>query len=137
METEAAKKRDAEFLKRFPRLFRRRRSEAPSLERGFLVGPGWDHVLAGLFEELSNLENEGTHPIQITQVKEKFGVLRVYLDYPHRAATEAIDHASRLSATICEFCGAPSAVRNRSGWFTTQCDDCAQRENARPLGDNL
>lgn len=94
---------------------------------GIPIGPGWHAILTNLFDELSQLREEARRPFHIVQVKEKFGTLRVYLSHPTDATNAAIDRASRLSAGICEFCGVPSTIRNRDGWFTTQCDPCARK----------
>ena len=93
------------------------------------IGPGWHAILTNLFDELAQLLEAAPRPFHIVQIKEKFGTLRVYLSHPTDAANAAIDRASRLSAGTCEFCGAPSTIRNRDGWFTTQCDPCARKGN--------
>lgn len=60
------------------------------------------------------------------QIKEKFGVLRVYLDHADERIVALTDTAETLSKTTCEECGAPGQLRS-GGWLKTLCD-----EHARP-----
>lgn len=116
---------EREAFSRHPRLFRTdTRIDIP-------IGSGWHAILTNLFDELSQLQQEAPRAFHIVQIKEKFGTLRVHLSYPTDATNAAIDRASLLSATICEFCGAPSTIRNRDGWLTTQCDACALNNKRR------
>jgi hypothetical protein len=69
----------------------------------------------------------------ITQVKEKWGGLRIYLGYPMldpdnhglsrrcEAILADIEARSRLT---CEHCGQPG-VRRETGWIKTLCDACS------------
>lgn len=126
-------RRERDFLRRFPQLFQADASSEPLPYGGFAVGAGWTPILDDLFRDLATLEAGPSGRLTVIQVKEKFGALRVYIHRGTAAAMEAIDRASRRSATICEFCGAPSAIRDRKGWFTTQCDACVtDGQRARP-----
>ena len=76
-------------------------------QRGIECGGGW----YGLIEELlTGIDHHcaafGCTPPAVTQIKEKFGLLRVYTtrsDDPIRAVVSA---AEQRSATCCERCGA-------------------------------
>ena len=65
------------------------------------------------------------HPISgYSQVKEKFGSLRVYHlgdEYSHDLELAA----ARLSVCVCEICGRPGKLRGDGGWWATRCDDHA------------
>lgn len=59
--------------------------------------------------------------IQFTQVKEKFGELRLYTNYCGGYVDGVIDMASRMSQCTCEACGQPGKMRGM-GWYYTACD---------------
>lgn len=86
---------------------------------GFDVGDGWEPILRRMMARLSQLP----HAPQLTQVKEKWGILRVYIS-PHTDEAQAIvDRAEADSKTVCEDCGKPGRLRE-GGWLRTLCDDC-------------
>ena len=99
------------------------------------VGPGWHPILDDATSRMAALG----WPRAISQVKEKFGSLRLYIDHTayHRlklkapnkhghewvwrrgrstpaenagAVNEIADEAMRKSASICEACGAPGRL---------------------------
>lgn len=99
---------------------------------------GWRALLENLHEELFAIVPNYT----VGQVKEKFGGLRVYLDYGdplERTEAEAacVDLAEDLiekyeeeSYRTCEFCGEPGEP-TADGWIKTLCDDCARGRRDR------
>jgi len=96
---------------------------------GFSHGDGWYNLI----DELSaKLEPYG---VVAAQVKEKFGGLRFYLDYPKHLSKEQVDEIREIkneceqrSYKICENCGEPGKVR-RGGWIRTLCDKCEKERN--------
>ncbi len=94
---------------------------------GLEVGDGWHDLLAELLEKLSKLDG-----VVLTQVKEKFGLLRVYNDSSEESYEQAekfIDEAESISAKICEKCGEPGELKG-GGWLMTLCDDCERIRSA-------
>jgi hypothetical protein len=93
--------------------------------------PGWRAVLEEMHLRLTALDRA----YRLAQVKEKFGVLRVYLagqghDPTTRSAlVGVIAEYEERSSQVCQQCGAPgqSTVDPR-GAIATLCDRC---ENAR------
>lgn len=84
------------------------------------VGNGWH----GLVDEAFDLCEK--HGVEVTQVKEKFGQLRIYTGYtPDRLYTK-IHEIENRSGTICETCGAPSQLQTRGGWLKSICDPCKE-----------
>lgn len=91
---------------------------------GFEHGDGW----YDLIDELSaKLESYG---VVAGQVKEKFGGLRFYLDYPQHLSRETVekireikDEYEEKSYTICEHCGKPGTLCQK-GWHRTLCQEC-------------
>src|SRR4029078_4836825 len=58
-----------------------------------------------------------------SQVKEKFGTLRFYVDYASEEVYKMVAEAEALSAKTCEECGRPGELRT-GGWLTTLVDGC-------------
>jgi len=80
---------------------------------------GWKDLVLNLLDEL-----EGK--CKIAQIKEKFGLLTVYVDLLSsedklQEVNEAIHKAEEASSKICEVCGAPGK-RDSDGWITVLCE---------------
>ncbi|MEX2211226.1 MAG: hypothetical protein WD689_05625 [Gaiellaceae bacterium] len=104
------------------------------------AGPGWHPILARLHDRLAAIDPD----YRLDQVKEKFGVLRVYPadeEYAARrrvldAIEAAIADAVRESAATCERCGQPGRLRSEPEWrglrhrVLTLCDRCVAVELA-------
>ncbi|MFJ4113954.1 antitoxin Xre/MbcA/ParS toxin-binding domain-containing protein [Pseudomonas sp. NPDC089758] len=82
---------------------------------------GWFDLIAAnlkLVERYAELERL---KVEITQVKEKFGLLRMY----HRGGDEVVDRlldiAELVSASTCEVCGAEANVVEQQGWLRACC----------------
>jgi hypothetical protein len=91
------------------------------------IGAGWHTLIDMVYDKRSTMQ----HPPMITQVKEKFGGLRIYYSYPHDDTSDFEDLVIRVekqSYTVCEDCGQPGTLRS-GGWFKTLCDTHA---NGRP-----
>lgn len=91
-------------------------------------GPGWSGLVAPIVAHANEIG------VTITQVKEKFGCLRVYFD-PGQSDTDKledmIDAAELASATICEMCGAAGLRLSKGGWQKVLC-----KQHAIELGYN-
>ncbi|HVA91936.1 MAG TPA: hypothetical protein VNL71_19080 [Chloroflexota bacterium] len=82
------------------------------------VGDGWAELVDRLFVDLRSLGWDG----RLSQIKEKYGTLRVYLA---RSTTEMEDRilaAEEESATICEICGATGRLLEERAWIAARCD---------------
>lgn len=114
------------------------------------VPPGWDSAIARALEDIAALSATSGVSIQVAQVKEKFGGLRLYLDIDEESAgplelveeeethtrlrsssnpgsvreraTAIVDAAAIRCSTICEVCGNEGQSRNSSGWLRIACD---------------
>ena len=63
---------------------------------------------------------------RITQIKEKYGTLRWYCNYPNGTYTEInqiIDKYYEKSKRICVVCGEP-ATKEALSWLSPYCDGC-------------
>ena len=75
--------------------------------------------------------------IKISQIKEKFGTLRIYLDYADERAYGMIDLAEQLSAVTCEITGKDGQLcwRGKWRWYKTLSLDKARELGYTPAHD--
>ena len=59
---------------------------------------------------------------QITQIKEKFGGLRFYINSGSEEIHNIISKYETLSYKTCETCGEAGELRRDLGWWRTLCD---------------
>lgn len=72
-----------------------------------------------------------------SQVKEKFGGLRFYVNAADDTVRGMIDMAESMSYKICETCGNPGRP-NKAGWIVTLCPTCrAEMEKKRAEREQL
>ena len=90
---------------------------------GFECGPGWADLIIAV-NELLDLWGE---TIRFSQIKEKFGAIRMYFDGVDALGRvdELTDAAEELSYALCESCGKPAKIRDRGGYVFTACDEHA------------
>lgn len=95
----------------------------------FGVGDGWYKLLKSLIIKIRENDKKNEYTTQITQIKEKWGGLRFYVNGTSTENWDLIDFAEDKSFTICERCGSQSNVGNLNlGWITTKCIKCAETE---------
>lgn len=119
-----------EIMKRFPRVF----GNGPwpvsrtLMGWGFLCGIGWYPILERLFADMDTIcVEDGLEKMEVIQVKEKFGSLRVYVKDGNERIYRRIAEAEEEAFTICENCGGPSdGVLSRQGLHTNVCKNCRQ-----------
>lgn len=161
---------EQKLFEKYPVLFRDR--DKPVTESCMAFGcefsDGWYKLLDELCEYITRLsnrtdllklnkeyhteENRGfiylkRPTISFTQVKEKFGMMRIYWsgngvenweeicakvhqDDRERAVNKyydevqnAIDYVEFLSSKVCESCGQPGKLSNK-GWMKVRCENC-------------
>ncbi len=67
---------------------------------------------------------------RITQVKEKFGGLRIYYTTSmiepetYDKINLIVDSVEKDCNKICEECGRPGQLRSIGGWYKTRCEEC-------------
>jgi len=127
----------AEFEERWPTLM----ADIPC---GFYCPKGWSDLVWNLIADI-DLELNGDFTVfDITQVKEKFGGLRFYYQFPNSKKHKSADYISQLveqaegdSWGICLTCGTTEGVKTKIagggnfGWVASQCDDCRENYNPR------
>lgn len=68
-------------------------------------------------------KKENVAAFRFTQIKEKYGTLRLYHCGGDEFISGVIAMAGRMSSFTCEVCGGPGKARGR-GWVRTLCDAC-------------
>jgi hypothetical protein len=93
---------------------------------GFECDPGWHSMIYELLDKIQRIVDDNGYDIEVVEIKEKYGGLRVYLS----SSTDEIDGLIReyedRSYITCEVCGKPGSMRDRGGWYKTLCDACYQ-----------
>ena len=83
------------------------------------VGKGWESLVRRVYNAKVGL---GV-PVGIIQVKEKWGVLRIYTEYYVREIEDVITEVGRKSLEICEQCGSPAGLVKKGTWYQTRCEE--------------
>lgn len=75
-------------------------------------------------------EDLDTEPLEFVQIKEKWGGLRIYLNYYVPEIADQIHELEDKSLNICEHCGTNKNVKRdwTHGWIMTLCDKCREEE---------
>lgn len=85
----------------------------------FEVEEGWYPLIKDLITDLINL---GWNK-EITQVKEKWGTLRFYINEGNKEIFKRINKAEEESENICEITGKVGELRTDIGWYRVLCDE--------------
>ncbi len=95
---------------------------------------GWHEIIEGLTEELYSASLQFKEDgIKVSQIKEKFGGLRYYVDYdlPDEQIVEVeqiIRKWEKFSYKICADCGSEeNVVQSKKYWESTLCTDCLEK----------
>ena len=96
-------------------------------QRGIECSDGWYGLIDKTLSEIEGRRvSVDSSPPAITQIKEKFGLLRVYTmpsDEPIRAI---LDAAEQASATCCEQCGREGKLV-ATPFSQVRCENCLGR----------
>jgi len=128
---------DDQLVGEFPNLYRDRHASmhVSCMCWGFDVDNGWNELIYDLSVNLERLILELPEAeradCKASQVKEKFGGLRFYMDGATDEMRELISIAEALSYHICETCGFQGGLR-KGGWMKTLCDAHAE---GKPLAN--
>lgn len=90
---------------------------------------GWYHLLQPVIDYIDNYnaDKDKDNMIYITQIKEKFGLLCIYVNFGTAELFSLIEDAEKKSENICEFCGTEKNVGTTLGWEITICHDCLKK----------
>jgi hypothetical protein len=107
---------------------------------GFECGDGWFNVLKELIEQIRDIcvencindETDDNFPI-VTQVKEKYGSLRFYMNSVNDEISSVIEVAEDKSRETCELCGKAGHMVCNNRWYMVRCDECFKPDNVLNL----
>lgn len=88
---------------------------------GFECGDGWVSLVDGMLRLVDRYSAEHCLEIQVEQVKEKFGLLRVYVRGGDVVVDWILDVAELVSSCTCEVCGAAGRYYEINGWLQVRC----------------
>ena len=139
------KELDEALCAKYPLVFKDRNENmrVTAMCWGFECGDGWYELIDILCRNIQHHVDWSitTHADKLeqpiaSQVKEKFGGLRFYLDYYVDDHIQGmIQMAESMSHHICEECGNKGKLRN-GNWLRTLCDQHAARYDYTETDDN-
>ena len=88
---------------------------------GFECDQGWYPIIIDALSKMEQLDLP--EDFRITQIKEKFGTLRIYTNITIPAVTSIITEAEDLAAKTCEICGKPGTLDRSSGYYQVLCPE--------------
>lgn len=95
---------------------------------------GWDELVLDTFKALRDYSYANDIQVDIMQIKEKFGGLRIYTNsYENKEVNRIIEKAEHDSFGTCQRCGAnddsvgPRAFPGDSRVIGTLCKACVER----------
>jgi hypothetical protein len=90
-----------------------------------------------LFNRLDLYIGVSPPSVTIAQYKEKFGTLRVYYDGGNDVVKGMVRYAEHLSSLTCQYTGKRGQLCKRGSWYTTLCDEEAQKEGYKPVDEEI
>lgn len=94
---------------------------------GFACDKGWYPLIYETLDKIQAIVDRDNLNLEITQVKEKRGELRIYISNYTDEIGDAIDEATRKSITICEQCGKEGGLVEIGGWCKSLCPECLEK----------
>ena len=91
---------------------------------GFECGDGW----LDLIDEMSAKIVDIMPSAQVSQLKEKWGQLTVYMMSANAEVYDMIDWYAKKSLRVCELCGHYGELHSDGGWYKVRCDECRFQE---------
>ena len=123
-----------DFNKQFPELTKM---------AGVGVGQGWYPLVWEMFERLTasraanGMPISEEYPLYFSQIKEKYGTLRVYALGAYEDDHKIIEMYEDMSQFVCEQCGEAGRIRGRY-WLYAACDAHTRPEDLnQPPADDL
>ena len=99
-------------------------NESVIAERGIECGEGWYALIDELLNGIErHCPDAGSSTRVVTQIKEKFGLLRVYATPSDDAIKVILDATEQKSATCCEQCGRDGQLLT-SPFPQVRCENC-------------
>jgi hypothetical protein len=128
---------EKKLVSEFPSLFRG--VNKPKTESLMCYGcahdDGWFDIIYSMCKAIDNHVRNSKEPIdyKFTQIKEKFGILRVYGNGGDEFISGVIRMAEQMSSSTCEYTGRPGKLRSSGVWLKTLCEEEAIKVNYQNL----
>ena len=95
-------------------------------------GKGWEALILKAEALINdyNIRHPNEPQLEFTQIKEKWGGLRIYLNYYPEDIDDKLHTIEEESCTMCEHCGTTKNVSKEwtHGWIMTLCNKCRKKE---------
>ena len=117
-----------ELINKYPNLFMdiSKPPTETSMCFGLECGNGWYDLIDRTCEKIQRILNGRN--LRFTQIKEKFGSLRIYTQPYIEEIDDIIDKAEDESFEICENCGTTNnVITTNYGWVYTRCNNCLKK----------
>ena len=91
---------------------------------------GWSKLFLLMCKHLLPVIQSTPHAdkFYFTELKEKYGTMRVYTSYTTDEISKILDIYESYSRYICSICG-EKATKETYGWVSFICDNCAKEES--------
>lgn len=119
------------LFEKYPKLFSQKDLSAQEtcLWGGLECSGGWYFLIDNLCNCIQNYININNLPqVEVVQVKNKFGMLRYYLNSSDPTIDGMIWLTEDISHKTCEICGSNKDVVHTSGHVRTLCGVCLKGE---------
>jgi hypothetical protein len=123
--------KEKQLFEKYPKIFRQK--DLPMNQTcmcwGVSCADGWYDLIDNLCYAIQNhIDYKKLPQVEATQVKEKYGGLRFYVNHSDEYVSGLISMAESMSYKICEYCGNKGKSNSR-GWITTLCEPCRTTYN--------
>jgi len=88
----------------------------------FECGNGWFDIINAALTAIYNKNSTDNRAVYVTQVKEKFGLLRIYCVNGDEYTNAVADISELISELTCEICGNAGIIHTTKGWNQVRCD---------------
>lgn len=116
----------------FPKFFDVSYEESPFKYRGFEIDLGWFELIKEMAQKIEAQAKFEKRTIskwpKCTQLKEKFGTLRCYVENGSPVIFAIIEEFESKSRLICYKCGKPGKLYT-NGWHRVCCAKCEAKTN--------
>jgi hypothetical protein len=133
-----------QLIQKYPKIFQQYEGN-PGMVNWYGVPKGWLDIidkLCGAIQEYVNSTTRYTKdgpikPIQptLTQMKEKFGGLRFYMDNSDDYIEGMIRMAEYMCDNTCQDCGSEQDLGLTKGWISVLCRTCAIGNGDRAMNN--
>ncbi|MHC8324188.1 antitoxin Xre/MbcA/ParS toxin-binding domain-containing protein [Pseudomonas sp. GB2N2] len=88
----------------------------------FECGDGWFNIINATLNVIYKKNTTNNLEASVTQVKEKFGLLRIYCRHGDDYTNAVTNIAELISQLTCEICGNAGVIQTIKGWNQVRCD---------------